>query len=154
MNQHSDDPELRAQIEDEAERRRAIETIEHFDRSLLDAIRRYDVKAIARILDKNNGKHLMGAAALATLLTNLYIFHRNSDVPATIWSVIKLGLMSFFSSVIPMIIYILISTSSDIDNPFFGSDEYVKPSHRLRGFLLILCACFGISSLFVFGILA
>lgn len=155
MNQHNGDPKFRAQIEDELEQhQRAIETIQAFDRSLLDAIRRYDVKAIAKILDKNNGRHVLGAAALSVLLTNLYIFHRNSDAPATIWSVVGLGLMSFVSLIPPMLMYILISNSRSINNPFYGDDEDVSMGTRIRGFLIVLCACFGISALFVFGVLA
>ncbi len=149
MNQHNGDPELRAQ----AEHQRAIETIEDFDRSLLDAIRRYDVKAIARIINRVKGKHAAGAVGLSVLLTNLYVFHRNSDAPATIRSVIGLGLMSFASLLLPLVIYYYIGFFTSFSR-FYGDDEDVSMGTRIRGFLIVLCACFGISALFVFGILA
>lgn len=153
MSQNINDPEFRVQLEEEAERRRAIETIEHFDHSLLDAIRRYDVKAIARIINRSQGKHVAGAVVLSVLLANVYIFHRYGDLPATLWSAIKLGIGSFISILFPLGLYFIVVwlTSS---NPYYGDDDDVRMSTRIRGFLLILCACFGISALFVFGILA
>lgn len=165
MNQHNGDPEIMAQIEDElehrkaaqleddAEHRRALKTIDDFDHSLLDAIRRYDVKAIARIINRVNGKHTAGAVVLSVLLTNLYVFHRNSDAPATIRSVVGLGLMSFASLLIPIGIYYFISFCTSF-NRFYGDDKDVSMGTRIRGFLIVLCACFGISALFVFGVIA
>ncbi len=153
MNQHSNNPESKAKCDEDVELRRAIDTINSIDHSLLDAIQRYDVKAIAKIINKVNGKHAAGAVVLSTLLTNLYVFHRNSDAPATIRSVVGLGLMSFVSLLLPVGLYYFVVLYTSF-NRFHGDDEDVSMGTRMRGFLLILFACFMISALFVFGVLA
>jgi len=94
----------------------------------------------------------MGALVLSALLSSLYVFHRNRDVPATIWSVIKLGVISFLGTFALVALYIGIVKFCD--NPFYGEDEDVRPGKRMLGALILLAACMGISALFIFGVLA
>ena len=133
-------------------RSRAYDTINDFNHSLLDSIKRYDILRIAQILTEVEGRHCMGALVLSALLSSLYVFHRNRDVPATIWSVIKLGVISFLGTFALVALYIGIVKFCD--NPFYGEDEDVRPGKRMLGALILLAACMGISALFIFGVLA
>ena len=154
MNQYNRNPksECNSNADDSnLKRSRAYDTINDFNHSLLDSIKHYDIVRIAQILTKAEGKHTMGAFVLSAMLSSLYIFHRFSDVPATIWSVIKLGFISFLGTFALVALYFCIVKLCD--NPFFGDDN-VRPVKRMLGALTLLAACIGISALIIFGVLA
>ena len=148
MNENSQN----AQVKDDKEAawNRAYETIKDYDYFLPEKIRERDVIGIAKILKEKEGKHIAGVIALSAVIAVLLAFKQNSDVPKTIWSAVKIGLLSIIYMPAPLLVYYLI-THTIGRNEYYGDDIDVKPKTRLKGFLLLLAACIGLSAIFVFG---